>query len=211
VLGRDDILELAFMFTAANGIAGDYFEFGSFGGRTFRMAFEASRSIYRRNQVTPLPHLYAFDSFEGLPEPVGVDRDHGGWKRGDFTTSLDDFRRIAAAAGVPDDEYTTVAGFYHVSLTRELQASLGAVRAAVTYLDCDLYESTRDVLGFVLPFLEQGSIMCMDDWNCFRAARDRGQRLAAREWLADHPEVELEPWYPFGWHGQAFIVHRSIG
>jgi hypothetical protein len=44
------------------GIDGDYAEFGSHGGMTFRLAFDQirQRDIQR--------HMWAFDSFQGLPD-----------------------------------------------------------------------------------------------------------------------------------------------
>jgi hypothetical protein len=57
-------------------------------------------------------HFYAFDSFAGMPEPIGIDRQKI-WRKGMNHTSLERFRSICK-----DDLHriTTVAGFFSDSL-----------------------------------------------------------------------------------------------
>lgn len=207
-LNRDDMLSLAFKFAYGNRISGDYFEFGCFGARTFRMAWRHSRKPYERGagEFWKPVHLWAFDSFEGLPEARGPD-DVPFWNRGDFAITQDDFHRVVQGAGIPPSGYTVVPGFYEQSLTRELQEKMSGVVAAVVFIDCDFYESTRSVLAFLPPFLQQGTLLCFDDFHLFAAADDRGQRRAVAEFVAAAGAVRLEPYRDFGWHGRSFIVH----
>ena len=197
---RADILELAFIFAASNWIRGAYLEFGCHTGRTFHMAWEASRDVYPRSARDWLPHLWALDSFSGLPALTGSDTEHPRWSEGDFRMGQQEFRQALQAAGVPAADYTTVPGLYRETLTPALAEQIG--KAAVVYIDCDLYESTRDVLEWLPACLQQGTIVCMDDWNSFSASNKHGERLALSE-----ADLMLEPWWPYGWHGQSFIAH----
>src|SRR5689334_5194659 len=52
-------------FLTDNRVTGDYYEFGCHRCRTFRMALTEAR---RHN--LPSAKFFAFDSFEGLPEPT---------------------------------------------------------------------------------------------------------------------------------------------
>jgi len=55
--------------------------------------------------------------------------------------------------------------------------------AAIANIDSDLYMSARDALEIVKPKMQQGTILLMDDWNCFRADINQGERRALREFL----------------------------
>jgi O-methyltransferase len=206
LLNRSGMIRLAFEFMNGNLMSGDYFEFGCWGARTFRMAFE-HHALHFKNKM----HFWLFDSFRGLPELSPIDR-HPKWKTGDFSTSIGDFCRIATEAGIPKDSYTVIGGYYDETLTAERAANLATrTRAGVVFIDCDLYESTRKVLDFVRPLLQPGTVICFDDFYCFNGRPDRGEQLAVKEFLRGHQDVELVEYLNFGWGGKSYIVHLREG
>jgi O-methyltransferase len=165
-------------------IPGYYFEFGCHSGNTMRMAWDSFRWLFDFTYV-------GFDSFEGLPE-IG-DLDHQAiWQKGKLATAEEEFVRICLDHGIPRERLLTVRGFYDRSLTPELAAQLLPHQAAVVYIDCDLYESTVPVLRFVKDFLQPGTVVVFDDWNCFVGDADRGERRAFREFRERHPELHFE-------------------
>jgi hypothetical protein len=87
---------------------------------------------------------------------------------------------------------TTVKGFYDQTLTGKLREQLGEKKAAVVYVDCDLYQSTVPVLEFVKDFLQRGTVIVFDDWNCFWADPEKGERRAWSEFCARYPELRFE-------------------
>jgi len=210
-LNRSDMLNLAFKFIYGNLIEGDYFEFGCWTGRTFRMAYNCTRYPYYRGNTpyhSPI-HLWAFDSFKGLPSIKQIDEDKK-WKEGDFFTSAKEFIDILKSHHIPDDSYSVVEGFYEDSLTKELQNRiLERTRAAVIYVDCDLYESTKTVLNFVKPLLQNGTVICFDDYYCFKGRPDKGEQLAIKEFLENSRDLSFVDYYNFGWHGKSFIISCS--
>ena len=133
----------------------------------------------------------AFDSFEGLPEIDEIDKQEI-WQKGRLKTSDRDFIDIVTRAGMPRERLRTVKGFYDDSLTPDLAAELSPRKAAVVYVDCDLYKSTVPVLRFVKSFLQRGTIIVFDDWNCFHGDPERGERLAWAEFLQANPELKFE-------------------
>lgn len=165
-------------------ITGYYFEFGCHEANTIRMAFDAFHHLHDWTYV-------AFDSFEGLPEVGEMDRQEI-WKKGKLKTSEKDFIRKATRHGIPREKLITVKGFYDASLKDELTSRLLPTKAAVIYVDCDLYESTVPVLGFIKPFLQRGTIIVFDDWNCFHGDPDRGERRAFREFVDREPRLKFE-------------------
>jgi hypothetical protein len=200
-LHREEFMYKCTRFFFANMIQGDYLEFGCCGGMTFRLASKYAH-FHKLNM-----HLYAFDSFEGLPAPKGID-DHPQWEKGAMSIGIEKFKRILKSAGVKESEYTLIPGYYSDSLPHLLLDKLNLKIAALIYVDCDLYESTVTVLDFVLPLLQTGTIIAFDDFYCFNGDPDRGEQLAWREFLQRNPEIEPVSYLNFGWHGKSFIIKK---
>ncbi|MGH2940688.1 MAG: TylF/MycF/NovP-related O-methyltransferase [Solirubrobacterales bacterium] len=196
------MLTLAWNFVRSEKVEGDYAEFGTYTGRTFveswRIAAVLGEAGRRR--------LFAFDSFEGLPQMEGID-DTGRWDAGDFGVGRRDFEARLRRARIPRDHVHIVEGFYDKSLAEPERIPLGKV--SIAWVDCDLYASTVPVLEFLTPRLAQGSILLFDDWFCFKGDPERGEQRACREWLERNPELSLINWRTFTWSGQAFIVRRA--
>ena len=202
--GRVDIHSLAAFWVHASKVVGDYYEFGVATGRSAIAAIRAAR-LYG----DPAPErFHLFDSFEGLPELSGVDVGSDQFKQGDYAVGqaqvIEHFKQRhvwnpARIAFYP--------GWYEQSLTPALQSELTLSPASIVHIDCDLYESARVVLDFITPILQAGSIVLIDDWNCFKASNQRGLRRAIGEWVsnATTPWV-LEHYANYGWHGVAFLV-----
>ena len=164
-------------------IRGYYFEFGCHGANTMRMAWKHSRHLHEWTFV-------GFDSFEGLPE-IGAEDKQTIWKQGKLATSEEAFVRSVTAAGMPRERLLTVKGFYENSLTGQLKAKLLPTKAAMVYVDCDLYRSTVPVLEFVKEFLQPGTVIVFDDWFCFNGDPLRGEQRAWGEFRERYPELRF--------------------
>ena len=196
---RDHFFYNAFRALSFNGISGDYVEFGSWGGMTFALAHRQAR---RHGHGA---RLWAFDSFEGLPEQSKAEDEHPLWTQGAMSTSEAEFHAICASNGIPRDEYNTVPGFYDQTLP-QLGAASPPTDIALAYIDCDLYSSTMSVLDFLLPRLKNGMIIAFDDYFCWSANQLSGERRAELEFFSHHSRWGLVPFVQFGWHGQSFVV-----
>lgn len=155
-----------------------------------RMAWDAFRYLFDWTFV-------AFDSFEGLPPMEDFDRSDI-FKPGNLATAEGDFIRTVVQHGMVPERLRTVKGFYDRSLTTELRDSLLPGKAAVVYVDCDLYASTVSVLKFVRDFMQVGTIVVFDDWNCYSAQPEFGERRAWSEFLVEHPELAFEEFVTTG-------------
>jgi O-methyltransferase len=80
---------------------------------------------------------------------------------------------------------------------------------AIALIDCDLYDSTRDVMAFLADLIDNDTILMFDDWNCFDGDENRGQRRAVREFLAGSPGWRFEDWFSYGDYGQVFLVRKG--
>ena len=88
---------------------------------------------------------------------------HGVKLRG-FDRSRDSRPTSPARNGIGDSSRT---------LVRRLADA--QVKAAVVYIDCDLYESTRPVLRFMSHFLQNGTIVCFDDYFNYKGPATRAK------------------------------------
>lgn len=177
-------LSIARFFHINRPMEGYYFEFGCHEANTMRMAWDATKYLFNW-------HYVAFDSFEGLPEIAKIDEQEI-WKKGRLKTSVESFRAIVTGHGMPESRLTTIKGFYNESLTSELKQKLLPKKAAVIYIDCDLYVSTVDVLNFIKDFLQRGTIIVFDDWYCFHGDPNKGERKAFREFCEQNGELVFE-------------------
>ena len=191
----------AFRVLEFNEIDGDYAEFGSHGGHTFSVAYkEISRWDVQR-------HMWAFDSFQGLPVTSNRKDYHPKWQQGSMSTNVDEFHKICRFRGIPRDAYTVVDGFYADTLkTPDIMLP---ENIALAYVDCDLYSSTMDVLEFLLPRLKHGMILAFDDYFCWSSDQISGERKAMLEVFSENKEWNLVHYRDIYWGGTSFVVESS--
>ena len=194
---RQELMRRVFAALSFNRIEGAYVEFGCNGALTFSLAYHASRE---RGYECP---MWAFDSFEGLPEPACPEDHHPAWVAGTMSSSLEAFHSACRKLGVRRDAYRTVEGFYDETLTGDVGDLPSKI--AFAYIDCDLYSSTRTVLDFLADRMQHGMIVACDDYFCFSQDNLSGERRAVLEFLRDSP-YHFAPFCQYGWHGMSFIV-----
>jgi O-methyltransferase len=202
---RYEFLRKAFASLRFNRITGDYAEFGCCGAVTFRMAYK-HLSTYSAD--VPF-HMWAFDSFEGLPESVGAIDAHPKWTKGNFSMSLEAFHKQCRLSKVPRSAYTTVQGFYEQTLAPDADGPRPS-KIRLAYIDCDLYSSTSAVLTFLKPRLQHGMILACDDYYCWSSEVPSGERLALADAFGDHnSDWRLLPYVQYGWAGMSFVLEST--
>jgi hypothetical protein len=202
VRSKSDFFERALIALSSNGISGDYAEFGCYGGTSMWLA-------WREISANPVDrHMWAFDSFAGLPKIEDPRDDHPAWIPDTMSMTVDDFHSVLANRGVPRGAYTTIEGYYAESLPR--LGSDGEPRdIALAYIDCDLYSSTVTVLEFLAPRLKHGMILAFDDYYCWTDADVSGERAALDEFAAEHPAWNFHRYMSIDWGGTAFVVEDA--
>ena len=193
----------AFDFVKDNRVHGDYFEFGCHRCRTFRMALTEAR-LHNMDDVK----FWAFDSFEGLPDPTS-DTSVEIWKSGALTTSETDFMRLVREHGIYVNRVQTIKGFYSNSLTHTLQRRFldEENRVAFVNVDCDLYESAVPVFEFIEPLMQEGTIIYLDD--VFAGYRGSPAKGVARAFLEYQQKSrwKFQRHLDIGWWGRSYIAY----
>ncbi|HZV03783.1 MAG TPA: TylF/MycF/NovP-related O-methyltransferase [Gemmataceae bacterium] len=213
---HEEAYKRALEFVTIGGIPGAVMEFGVLGGWSARIFCEIMRDIFNLNNI------YLFDSFEGLPEYTSsVDRESyevGGrnvWSdKMKFPANfLEQFGqphewhiRDRLSEVIRPERIIVRKGFYSETLRQPPRE-----KVSVAHIDCDLYQSTVEVLEGLHrgDCLQDGTVLLFDDWNCNKANPNFGERRAFREFLEGQNEFTATPWLTYGWCGAAYILHAK--
>jgi hypothetical protein len=133
------------------GLRGDVFEFGSYRGGSAAFIAYVLRALERRARV------YAFDTFEGLPDANEARDLH---RAGDFRDADLGGLRAFIRGEKLEQQLVPVAGLFEHSLPPLLA---GKPAMALVHVDCDLYEPIKYLLGACDPYCEPGSYVVFDD------------------------------------------------
>lgn len=131
----------------SRGVDGDIAECGSFRGASAYFLAEATGGTGKR--------LHLFDSWQGLPPPVGADG--SAWKAGDLTASEAECLATLAPFATRVDSYR--------GWIPDRFAEVEDRTFSLVHVDVDLYEPHRDALRFFWPRLADGGVMVFDDYG----------------------------------------------
>ncbi len=201
-----------------NGVEGDIAEFGTasgFSAYTIARAMAIYRHIYAKRITQfsmPPKTLHLFDSFHGLPRPrAAVDLaspyvQAGVWQEGTYQVLTEEELVALCASAYDADKVLTYAGWFAETLER-IQPQ---TKFAMLHLDCDLYQSSIEVLEHVFAEnrIADGCVVFFDDWNTNRCSPLLGQRRAWRETLDKH-RVKFSDCGDYAVLGHKFVVHAA--
>jgi hypothetical protein len=196
-------LLFAVQYVAEASVPGDFAEFGCMTGRTANV-ISAAMASFRLQRG-----LHLFDSFEGLPkassEPdaSNIHVQEGAWAPGTCKGISPSALRKKCSQFIPDDRILIYEGWFSVNMGK-IPAS---TKFAMLHIDCDLYQSTIDSLGFLFDknMITEGAILLFDDWYCNRSSNQHGERKAWEELVSKY-KIKAEDLGCYGWGGNKFIV-----
>lgn len=202
-------------FIGVNSVNGDYYEFGLFDGNSF---IDIHKGVQKKLKVKNSKfgyfdmHMYGFDSFEGLPEIQDIDKyktvsGKDKWVKGQMAFGLDEFKSLMDTFGIPKDDYTLIKGFFNEVLNDKLIEEHGMKKAAIVNIDCDLYESTVDVLEFIRPLLQTGTLLIIDDYFHFKGDQNKGEARAFNEFLEKYQYIKAIEFTRYGFGGKVYVIN----
>jgi O-methyltransferase len=199
-----DALVFAVQYVVGSAVEGDLAEFGCMTGRTATVMSGAMAS-FRTNK-----RLHLFDSFEGLPETTNVTDAasfhtlDGTWRPGTCKGISAQALRKRCLEFLKPEQVLIYEGWFSDTISR-LPAG---TRFGLLHVDCDLYQSAKDVLEYVFSqkMVAEGAIILFDDWNCNRASNNLGERKVWAEMVSKYGIV-FSDLGSYGWASHKFIVH----
>ena len=194
-------------------ISGNFVECGSYkGGSAALLAVVIKRYSLRPRVV------YAFDTFEGMPEPTEADRHNGipanltDWGAGTLKAPLSDNLDVICQSLDVADIVRPVKGLFAHTLP-ESKSAIGSI--ALLHADGDWYESTMDIFNNIYDRVVPSGFIQIDDYGhwdgCKQAIhefeRSCGQSFALRAidytgvWFQKEDSVhqDCNHWRTF-WH-----------
>lgn len=208
---RSDTFFRAIEFVNFERVAGDIVECGVHGGLSLAVLAKGatfdSKGMDRR--------IVGFDTFAGLP---ASDEVHPRWKAGDCAhlvawhptaapgerVTPDTTRRLFETCGLRRPLLHE--GPFAVVMPQVIPADVAAI--SLLHVDCDLYESTRDVLAAAAPALQDGTVVLFDDWFHYAGHPRKGEARAFREFLETHAEWDAVHWRSYATFCNAYILSR---
>lgn len=210
----------AMQFINWERVEGDIVEFGVSVGKSLALLAQ----LYRENlelwrysdPACTGRRIGGFDTFYGLPPD---DVDHPRWGAGSFATNYlynhptmdyeapitaDRIRELFALAGLPPPELEE--GLFAETLPRTVPDKYSKI--ALLHIDSDLYASAREVLFHCDPVLQDGALVCFDDWFMYKGSPDQGEARAFHEFLEAHPHWQAIHYQPYSVFCNSFILHR---
>jgi O-methyltransferase len=103
--------------------------------------------------------FHVYDSFEGLPPKTAKDESRAGdqFQSGELMVSKKDFQRQFQKAGLQPP-------IIHKGWFKDLAPTDVPEHIAFAFLDGDFYESIRGSLLWVLPRMQKGGVVVVDDY-----------------------------------------------
>ena len=162
-------------------ISGDWCEYGVAQGKTSALIAEVMLAESNDRM------LWLYDSFEGLPQPHEKD-----------ILLHDIFQKKTMAAyegtiSIPErfvtselESVTTDLSRFCITkgwITEESLRAKSPEKISFAYLDMDFYQSTYDVISFLIERMHKGGIAVIDDYGFFSA----GVKTAVNEILLKYP------------------------
>ncbi len=198
-------LILGVHYAYLSGVEDDIAEFGTMTGIS-------ARTIARAMALLRCPKtLRLFDSFQGMAIAESpLDKTHpfvlaGAWKPGRLKgLNKDELTRIVCKMGLSRDKIKVYEGWFSDTLP-ELPDD---IQFSMLHIDCDLYQSTMDVLDvcFSRKFISEGAMILFDDWNMAIASPKLGERKAWSE-IVDKYAVNYSDEGGCSWNAHKFIIH----
>jgi len=180
-----------------NLVEGDIAEFGTHMARTATAIAEFMSSAqayqekvhktYERMPIKP-KRFHLFDSFKGMPKATHEADIHsphvdiGVWSEGKLVSFSAEQVKQKVAQFLPIEDIITYEGFFSETLSRIDPST----KFSMVHIDCDLYQSAIEVLDHLFGnrMISMGAVILFDDWNCFSANNDAGERRAWKEAVA---------------------------
>ena len=190
-------------YVVEGSVAGDIAEFGCMTGRTANV-ISAAMASFRMDRG-----LHLFDSFEGLPKSESqpdlssIHVQDGTWGPGTCKGISASALRKNCEQYLKKEQIFIYEGWFSVTMPNIPKGT----KFSMLHVDCDLYQSTMDVLDYVFAhkMLSPGAMILFDDWYCNHSSNQHGERKAWQELSAKY-KISAENLGPYSWGGHKFIV-----
>lgn len=190
---------------------GNYYEFGVGLGGSMLAYFQALKIFCdNRKMDTSKFQIFAFDTFEGLPESENPADKHPGWVKNRFACDIPQIKKRIQDYGVDLNKINTrfIKGNFETSLTATLRDEIKKFPPSIITIDVDYYTSTKTVLDWLEPILVSGTLFYFDDIWHFHGNPNYGELKAINE-FNERIDGYLTSFPVLGMPGKVYIYSRK--
>jgi len=215
---RAGMLYKAWGYVFTNQLSGDYVEFGVYQGNSLITSYQEhakfkkwlngqmiSDEDWRResasNFIEHKVKFHALDSFKGMPSN---NEENVTFKKGSFISDVEKVKDSCRKVGLKEDDNFIIYEGFFTDTSPLLIKNLKGRKISILNIDSDIYLSAKNALEVSAPFLDIGSIILFDDYNCFAASNNEGERKAFKEFQLES-DLIWESWMQYHFVGQAFL------
>ncbi|MCY7294516.1 TylF/MycF/NovP-related O-methyltransferase [Alteromonas sp. a30] len=211
---KEIVKSIAYVFISS--VEGDFAEFGTCSGYSSSLIaktinyYSSHLSSHETMHLMKPRELCLFDSFQGFPastKDADLQSPHvasGAWGEGTAKgLSANELKQLCSQF-LDEQNINIYEGWYKDTLSSiEPERKFGFV-----HLDCDLYESTYDVLYhlFEQAHLSEGAKLLFDNWYCNRASKSFGEQKAWHD-ICEQFNVECTHVGMYAAVGHKIIIH----
>ena len=201
-LQREQGLISAVNYVSYSLVDGDIAEFGVMNGLSASYISYALSRIKKNNKA-----LLLFDSFQGLPEVKSTDSAmkevaQDKWKKSAFKGSQKSVRKKCKKY-IPN--FKIYPGWFNETLLQLPDTQ----KFALVHVDCDFYESTKEVLNYIFfkNMVSSGAMICFDEFNASTSDNESGERRAWMEAVKKF-SIKFEDAGMYGFNCRRFIIQN---
>ena len=182
-----------------------YYEFGTGHGNSLKRFLIGLKRVcaYKHLNIEDF-NVVLFDSFQGLPEQEMTKKEiNPAWSKGLFNNSRKYIESVIDhTLRNKKPKIHFVEGFYESSLTESLREELKINPPSFVNIDVDLYSSTRIVLNWLKPILQNGTVFHFDDVFEYLGNPYMGELAAIKDFNdSNDKEASVVPFRNFGVRG----------
>lgn len=179
---------------------GDYLEFGVFNGSSIGSAYIAAR---KKNLKAM--RFIGFDAFKGLPK--GTDEEHDVLRKGFYHCSFDKMKKCLKRRDINPDKMVWINGWYKDTLNKKTVKNFKIKNIGIVFIDCDTYSSSKAVLDFLAPLINEPVILCFDDWKLYDMdIKGTGEYRSFNEFLESNEHFEAKEIKSYNRKSRSFLI-----
>ncbi|MDJ0947526.1 MAG: TylF/MycF/NovP-related O-methyltransferase [Alphaproteobacteria bacterium] len=183
---------------------GDYLEFGVYNGTSLYCMYEVLEDLGLTEA-----RLFGFDSFQGLPLSALGD-DNRVWLPGQYKCDLGLTKKILTDRGVDWRRVHLIKGWFKDTLNQDLIEKYKIEKASIVMVDCDIYSSSKEALGFCSSLIGDEALIIFDDWaSADLDKKSLGEKKAFKEFLEDNPGLSATEVGSYNENSLIFHVTRT--
>ena len=198
-VGKYLALKKAFYLSAIDSIKGDYHEFGIFKGSSFTHAIRCAKNNIKFDENLSKMMFYGFDSFEGFGQLDELEK-HSFYTDINFKTSYDKvFKRVNKI--IDKSRFSIINGFFEETLNKKILSK----KSRIAFIDSDTYSSAYLALNYLIPALQEGTILILDDYFSYSGSYEKGVCGAFKKFTNDN-DILTRTIFNYGMGGSVKIV-----